>query len=275
MAAGCGAKNGHKAQGEKQPMEALDKEDISKAIGDSTWRGRYSPQEVVDYCEEDVRMESQLLRAQLRPLWDPCGRVLFPAADVERVLYWSNYSAKATALIQAAGIPIDMRLWNLVQENKAAVVRSLIEHYDPSQGDDDPIYTPNGEWSYERFERWLMRAGVKQWPRLDSGKLDISGDASRLMYHLPGMEALHALRDSLNVVVKATLPIGRDGRNRPSLFPFCTATGRNAPAKACTIIMHLCVHSWSFFADLDAKWAGNERDSVNFIRMAHNSFKRS
>ena len=25
MAAGCGAENGHKAQGEKQPMEALDR----------------------------------------------------------------------------------------------------------------------------------------------------------------------------------------------------------------------------------------------------------
>ena len=29
------------------------------------------------------------------------------------------------------------------------------------------------------------------------------------------------------------------------------------------------------FADLDAKWAGNERDAVNFVRMAYNSFKRS
>jgi hypothetical protein len=29
------------------------------------------------------------------------------------------------------------------------------------------------------------------------------------------------------------------------------------------------------FADLDAKWAGNQRDTVNFIRMAYNSFKRS
>ena len=29
------------------------------------------------------------------------------------------------------------------------------------------------------------------------------------------------------------------------------------------------------FADLDADWAGNERDQVNFIRMAYNSFKRS
>jgi DNA polymerase-1 len=32
--------------------------------------------------------------------------------------------------------------------------------------------------------------------------------------------------------VRAKLPIGRDGRNRPSLFPFCTATGRNAHAKS-------------------------------------------
>ena len=43
-------------------------------------------------------------------------------ADVERVLHWSNYSAKAIALIQARGMPIDMPLWNLVQENKAAVI---------------------------------------------------------------------------------------------------------------------------------------------------------
>jgi glyoxylase-like metal-dependent hydrolase (beta-lactamase superfamily II) len=29
------------------------------------------------------------------------------------------------------------------------------------------------------------------------------------------------------------------------------------------------------FADLDATWAGSERDAVNFVRMAYNSFKRS
>ena len=66
------------------------------------------------------------------------------------------------------------------------------------------------------------------WPRKDSGRLDLEGDTFKLMYHVPGIERLHALRDSLGVIVKAKLPIGRDGRNRPSLFPFCTATGRNA-----------------------------------------------
>jgi hypothetical protein len=191
-------------------------------------------------------MSIRLLRAQLQRYCDQRGYTLLPAADVERVLYWSNYSAKAVALIQARGMPIDVTLWNLVQENKSAVVRSLVEHYDPSHGHDEPIYTPEGEWSYERFERYLVRKGIRQWPRLESGRLNIDGDAFRLMYHVSGMEALHALRDSLNVVVKATLPIGRDGRNRPSLFPFCTVTGRNAHSKS-LYNNHACMRSFMIF----------------------------
>jgi DNA polymerase I len=129
-------------------------------------------------------------------------------------------------------MPIDMPLWNLVQENKAAVVGELLRQFDPSHNSDDPIYTPEGEWSYQRTEQWLIRAGVTAWPRLDTGRLDLDSDAFRMMYHVPGVEKLHALRDSLGFIVKARLPIGRDGRNRPSLFPFGTATGRNAHAKS-------------------------------------------
>ena len=66
------------------------------------------------------------------------------------------------------------------------------------------------------------------------------------MYHEPGIEALHALRDSLNVVLKARLPIGHDGRNRPSLFPFCTATGRNAHSKS-LYNTHACMRSFMVF----------------------------
>ena len=212
--------------------ERIDKKAMQEAIGNGTWRGRYSPAEIVDYCEEDVRMSVRLLCAQLQRHCDHRGYILFPAADVERVLHWSNYSAKSVALIQARGMPIDMVLWNLIQENKAAVVGELLRRFDPSQGSDDPIYTPDGKWSYGRFERWLAQMGVLAWPRLDGGRLDTDGDAFRLMYHVPGIEGLHALRDSLGVIVRAKLPIGRDGRNRPSLFPFGTATGRNAHAKS-------------------------------------------
>jgi hypothetical protein len=184
--------------------ERIDKENISKAIGDGTWHTLFSPQEVVDYCEEDVRKSMELLRAQL-----------LVGADVPRILHWSNYSAKAVALIQARGMPIDMVLWNLVQENKAAVIAALIRQFDPSCGSPYPIYTPEGEWSYERFEQWLVYAGIAAWPRLDSGTLDLSSDAFRLMYYAPGIEALHALRDSIGFIAKARLPIGK-GRTESS-----------------------------------------------------------
>jgi DNA polymerase I len=205
--------------------ENIDKGTMAHDIGEGRWR-EYGQDATYGYCEEDVRASALLLREQL------CGRRGLPAADVERTLHWSNYSAKGVAQIQAKGMPIDVTLWNLVQENKAAVITALLRHFDPSYGDENSIYTPAGEFAYERFEGWLARAGVQAWPRLESGRLDISADAFGLMQHIPGIEGLHALRDSLGVIVRAKLPIGRDGRNRPSLFPFCTATGRNAHAKS-------------------------------------------
>src|SRR6478752_9527980 len=129
-------------------------------------------------------------------------------------------------------MPIDVPRWDLVQENKRAVIGELLRQFDPSYGSEEPIYTPDGEWSYARFERWLVRSGVPYWPRLTSGKLDIDSDAFRMMYGIRGVEALHALRDSIGFIVRARLPIGPDRRNRPSLFPFGTATGRNAQAKS-------------------------------------------
>jgi DNA polymerase I len=205
--------------------ENIDKPAIAKDIGDGRWR-EHGHDAVVTYCEEDVRASAALLEKLL------IGRARFRPAETQRVMHWSNYSAKAVAQIQARGMPIDMELWNAIQENKAAVIQHLLQKFDPSYGSDDPIYTPEGEWSYARFEAWLARSGVTYWPRLESGMLDTDGDAFRLMSHLPGIEELHALRDSLGVVVRAKLPIGRDGRNRPSLFPFCTASGRNAHSKS-------------------------------------------
>ena len=201
--------------------EHVDKDTIAKDIGEGRWR-QYGREGVFKYCEEDVRLTELLLRKMLR------GHFQLEPIDLERTLHWSNYSAKSIAQIQARGMLIDMPLWNLVQENKFAVIGELLRQFDPSYGSDDPIYTPDGNWSYGRFERWLISIGVTAWPRLASGRLDLDGDAFRMMYHVPGVEGLHALRDTLRVIVGANLPIGHDARNRPNLFPFGTATGRNA-----------------------------------------------
>ena len=99
--------------------ENIDKPDIAKAIGEGRWR-EYGREAVLQYCEEDVRASTELLRRQLR------GHGNRAPVDPERVLHWSNYSAKTVARIQARGMPIDMPLWDLVQENKMAVIGALI-----------------------------------------------------------------------------------------------------------------------------------------------------
>jgi hypothetical protein len=205
--------------------EKIDKDAISKDIGEGRWRD-HGQDAVYAYCEEDVRASASLLRAQLQ------GKGYLSPTDATKVLHWSNYSAKVVSRIQARGMPIDVELWNTVQDNKAAVITELLRQFDPSAGSDFPIYTPEGEFSLFRLEQWLASIGVTAWPRLASGRLDTDSDAFRMNYHIYGIERLHALKDSLGVVVRAKLPIGRDGRNRPSLFPFGTATGRNAQSKS-------------------------------------------
>jgi DNA polymerase I len=206
--------------------ETINKPDIAEAIGQGRWR-EYGQPAAFDYCEEDTRNSAELLRRQI------AGYEHRAAIDPELVMRWSEYSAKTAARIQARGMPIDVVLWNLVQENKAVVIGAQIARFDPSQGSEYPIYSPEGEFSSWRFEQWLISAGITEWPRLDSGALQLDGDAFRMMYGAhPAIEGLHALRDALGVIVRARIPIGRDGRNRPSLFPFGTATGRNAQAKS-------------------------------------------
>ena len=96
--------------------ESIDKESIAQDIGEGRWRD-YGQEAVFNYCEEDVRASTLLLRAQLRGAPGiAAGRRRARAALVQL------FSAKAVALIQARGMPIDMPLWNLVQENKAAVI---------------------------------------------------------------------------------------------------------------------------------------------------------
>jgi DNA polymerase-1 len=221
--------------------ERIDKDSIAKDIGEGRWRD-YGQDAVYEYCEEDVRKSVELLLRILQ------GSNRFHVSNTEHVLHWSNYSAKAIAQIQARGMPIDTYLWDLVQTHKLEIIRALIRRFDPSYGSAFPIYDEDGGFSYERFEAWLNSIGCRSWPRLESGRLDIDGDAFRLMYHIPGIEGLHALRDSLGVIVRAKLPIGADGRNRPKLFPFCTATGRNAHAQS-LYNAHASVRSFMVFSE--------------------------
>ena len=72
---------------------------------------------------------------------------------------------------------------------------------------------------------------------------------SGLMFFLPGIEELHALRDSLGVIVSANFRSGLTVATDRALFPFCTATGRNAHAKSLFNSHAGMRSSWSFSPD--------------------------
>ena len=162
--------------------EQIDKEAIARDIGEGRWHD-YGQEAVLDYCEEDVARPRYCARATVWLV------PVLPAADVERVLHWSNYSAKAMAQIQARGMPIDVPLWKLVQENKAAVIGELLRQYDPSHGTDEPIYTPEGEWSYARFEKLAENTGVYGVAAVRKRPTRINSDAFRLMYPFLGLKS--------------------------------------------------------------------------------------
>ena len=170
--------------------ENIEKEEIAKAIGEGRWQ-EYGQAAVFEYCEEDVRDSSELLRAPT------CRIRTVRPIDPRAVVRWSEYGAKSVARIQPRGMPIDMPPWNLVQENKPRSLTALIKRFNPSYGSANPIYSPEGGWTYERFAQWLVAAGISEWPRKESGTLEIEGDAFRLMYSAhPAIEGLHALRDA-------------------------------------------------------------------------------
>ena len=81
--------------------ENIDKPEIAEAIGAGRWR-EYGREAVFQYCEEDVRASTELLRRQL------AGHGSRAPVDPARVMRWSIYSAKTVARIQARGMPIDM-----------------------------------------------------------------------------------------------------------------------------------------------------------------------
>ena len=162
-------------------------------------------------------------------------------------MQWSNYSAKAIAQIQARGMPIDMPLWNLVQENKLAVIGELLRQLDPSHGDDDPIYDGSGAWSYDRFERWLVRNGVSAWPRLASGRLDTR--RRRLQDHVPPARRRGAARACATVSASSSRRSCRSvatGAIVPRCFHSARRPGATRTVRACTTRTPACARFMVF-----------------------------
>ena len=221
--------------------ENIDKEEIAKAIGEGRWR-EYGEAAVYEYCEEDVQ---QVVRACCALSCVGYGTLCAPSTR-KRSCVGRTTAPKPSPSSRREGMPIDMPLWNLVQENQAAVIAALIRQFDPSQGSEYPIYSPEGEWSYERFARWLVAAGITEWPRLAVRR---ARDRERRLPHdVPG-----ASGDRRAARAYATLSASLYGAGFRSAPTAATARAcfRSAPRpaamrkpRACSMHTPACARSW-------------------------------
>jgi len=171
---------------------------------------------LLDYCESDVTALVNLLPAMAHKFR---SRV-----DLGRALLRGAYMIPV-AMMEHAGVPIDVEALELLREKLPTIQDQLLADID---ADYDVYDGPH--FNYEKFERFLARAGIP-WPTLESGQLDVKDKTFRQMAKcFPIISPLRELRYMRKQLQLAKLLVGADGRNRAMLSPYGTKTGRNKPS---------------------------------------------
>jgi hypothetical protein len=165
-----------------------------------------------DYAETDTTAVEQLLT------------VMLPRIDLPRALLRGRFM-RAAAAIEWAGTPIDVTTLALLRRYWTDIQDDLITAVDKDYG-----VFEGRSFRLERWERWLVRHGIP-WPRLESGRLDLSDDTFRQMARVyPAVAPMRELRSSLAELRLSDLAVGSDGRNRTLLSAFRARTGRCQPS---------------------------------------------
>jgi DNA polymerase-1 len=195
-------------------MGAIEKKELQEAIGNGTWQGRYSREEILDYCESDVMALDRLMPAML------------PGIDLPRALLRGRYMAAAAAM-EHAGVPIDVPMLKRLRLRWTDIQDQLIAEIDANYG-----VFEGRVFKADRFAAWLMRNNIP-WPLLESGHLDLTDDTFRHQARAyPAVSPLRELRSSLSDLRLNDLAVGSDGRNRTILSTFRSRTGRNQPSNS-------------------------------------------
>ena len=152
-----------------------------------------------------------------------------PGCDPPSILSepWSaDGTQKSVARMEHTGIPTDVPMFDHLRVNLDQLSQEFISGLDPSIN----VYE-GSHFRETRFLNWLDRRGYR-WPRTATGKPSLEvATFDRMVAIYPDVQPLGDLRKVLKEfrAVRA-LPIGADGRNRASLWPFSSSTGRNLPS---------------------------------------------
>ncbi len=149
---------------------------------------------------------------------------MLPHVSLGHALLRGRYTA-AVARMEAAGIPLDVARFEQLRREWERVQDVLIAKVDGRYGVFD-----GRKFNPRRWAAWVNRHGIP-WPRQAPGRLDLQLDTFRDMAAVyPEVRPMKGLRATLSQLRLFGLTVGRDGRNRCPLRPFCSKTGRNQPS---------------------------------------------
>jgi DNA polymerase-1 len=188
--------------------------------------GEYTPAErtdLIEYCATDVVALQRLLPAMLPDIIARRGGV---EIAIGQALLRGRYT-RAVGHMEHTGIPIDMATLASIRAAWGGIKTRLIAEVDARYG----VYDGT-TFKEALFARYLSEVGIP-WPRLSSGRLALDENTFREQAKSwPQLKPLHELRHSMGELRLERLAVGSDGRNRCSLFPFMSRTGRNQPSTA-------------------------------------------
>jgi DNA polymerase-1 len=174
---------------------------------------------ILDYCAADVRMTADLLRVMYPPICRDSG-------TLGGALLRGRYTC-AVARMERNGIPIDTITLARLRNGWEAIKMDLIADIDRQYG-----VFEGSTFVAARFAAYLDRNRIP-WPRHPSGQLMLDDDTFReRAKSYPRIAPLRELRHALGKMRLNSVAVGQDGRNRTSLMPFGSKTGRNQPSNS-------------------------------------------
>jgi DNA polymerase-1 len=183
--------------------------------------------ELQDYCAADVNVLGPLMERLLLYIRARRKAPGAPRRGLAQALYRGRYM-NAVAAMEYTGVPIDMPTFVWAQEHRLEVMEYLIKEGDREYGVFEGTKFQKG-W----FRDYLAGHDLlDDWPRtgkrgyLSTDQRDVKDQARA---H-PQLQNLRQLLLLPSVLQNFKLAVGPDGRNRTSLMPFNTATGRNSPS---------------------------------------------
>jgi hypothetical protein len=169
----------------------------------------------LSYCEADVMTTVALYHAMVRE-----APFRLPAS-----CYRGRFT-KAAARVQHEGVPLDLERERRFRRHRMTMRAQIITEGDRGFG----VYDEGHAFRHECFAAMLRARGVRHWPRTEkSGQLRTDRDTLKTMARVHRwLEPWRKTKNLADTLENWNLQCGKDGRNRYSVMPFGTLTGRNA-----------------------------------------------